>query len=88
MSSASPAQVPSPAPSTPARVDIEPKVEDDEAEGGGAGDGDARPRRQRFRFEGDLYNPLWVRFDGGLKEGLCEQCPKPGRWLQLKNSAY
>ncbi|KAG9296161.1 hypothetical protein G9A89_014753 [Geosiphon pyriformis] len=48
---------------------------------------EARPRRQRTRYSGDLYTPKWVRLDGQAKEGYCEQC-EPGKWLQLKNSAY
>ncbi|KAI8809444.1 hypothetical protein BJ742DRAFT_676931, partial [Cladochytrium replicatum] len=47
-----------------------------------------RPRKQKVRFAGDIYTPHWVRYGGHQKEGYCEQCPKPGRWLQLKNSAY
>lgn len=35
----------------------------------------------------DLYTPRWVRYTGHRKEGFCESC-KPGKWLQLKNSAY
>ncbi|KAI8331779.1 hypothetical protein BC941DRAFT_438454 [Chlamydoabsidia padenii] len=50
-------------------------------------DPQARPRRQKTRFDGDLYTPKWVRFNGQAKEGLCDTC-QPGRWLQLKNSAY
>ncbi|KAJ3269792.1 hypothetical protein HK104_005061 [Borealophlyctis nickersoniae] len=46
------------------------------------------PRKQKVRFPGDIYTPAWVRFIGHQKEGFCDQCPKPGRWLQLKNSAY
>ncbi|KAJ3100442.1 hypothetical protein HDU97_002229 [Phlyctochytrium planicorne] len=45
-------------------------------------------RSQKLRFDGDLYTPAWVRLAGQMKEGLCELCPKPGRWLQLKNSAF
>ncbi|KAI8833339.1 hypothetical protein BC829DRAFT_407929 [Chytridium lagenaria] len=52
------------------------------------GSAEDRPRAQRLRFEGDLYTPGWVRHGGHLKEGLCELCPAPGRWLQLKNSAF
>ncbi|KAJ3051885.1 hypothetical protein HK097_007099 [Rhizophlyctis rosea] len=48
----------------------------------------AKPRKQKLRFPGDSYTPGWVRYTGHQKEGFCEQCPKPGRWLQLKNSAY
>ncbi|ORX91884.1 hypothetical protein K493DRAFT_226936 [Basidiobolus meristosporus CBS 931.73] len=51
------------------------------------GDPDARPRQQKARFEGDLYTPQWVRYNGQAKEGFCQHC-KPGKWLQLKNSAY
>ncbi|KAJ1562821.1 hypothetical protein HK096_002149, partial [Nowakowskiella sp. JEL0078] len=47
-----------------------------------------QPRQQRIRFPGDVYTPQWVRHSGHQKEGFCEQCPEPGRWLQLKNSAY
>ncbi|ORX51953.1 hypothetical protein DM01DRAFT_1323840 [Hesseltinella vesiculosa] len=50
-------------------------------------DPEARPRRQKLRYNGDLYTPKWVRFNGQAKEGLCDTC-KPGKWLQLKNSAY
>ncbi|KAI8969220.1 hypothetical protein BDF20DRAFT_1003946 [Mycotypha africana] len=50
-------------------------------------DPEARPRKQKLRFAGDQYTPQWVRFNGQLKEGLCDTC-KPGKWLQLKNSAY
>ncbi|KAJ3202980.1 hypothetical protein HDU67_000159 [Dinochytrium kinnereticum] len=59
------------------------------AEGAGfeqGGEECARP--QKLRFDGDLYTPAWVRLGGHLKEGLCELCPKPGKWLQLKNSAF
>ena len=47
----------------------------------------AMPRRQKLRYEGDHYTPKWVRYTGHLKEGYCESCD-PGKWLQLKNSAY
>ncbi len=47
----------------------------------------AQPRKQRARFPGDMYTPIWVRYEGQLKEGYCDQC-EPGKWLQLKNSAY
>jgi hypothetical protein len=50
-------------------------------------DPEARPRRQKLRFHGDMYTPKWVRYNGQSKEGLCDTC-QPGRWLQLKNSAY
>ncbi|PVU90796.1 hypothetical protein BB561_004708 [Smittium simulii] len=46
-----------------------------------------KPRRQKLRFQNDLYTPLWVRNSGQAKEGFCDTC-KPGKWLQLKNSAY
>ncbi|KAG1455628.1 hypothetical protein G6F56_007021 [Rhizopus delemar] len=45
------------------------------------------PRRQKQRYEGDYYTPNWVRYTGHLKEGYCDSC-QPGKWLQLKNSAY
>lgn len=47
----------------------------------------AMPRRQKLRYEGDHYTPKWVRYTGHLKEGYCDSC-HPGKWLQLKNSAY
>lgn len=47
----------------------------------------ATPRRQKLRYDGDEYTPKWVRYTGQLKEGYCDHC-KPGKWLQLKNSAY
>ncbi|CAO3648916.1 unnamed protein product [Cunninghamella blakesleeana] len=50
-------------------------------------DVDARPRRQKLRYIGDMYTPQWVRYNGQAKEGLCDTC-KPGKWLQLKNSAF
>ncbi|OZJ06684.1 hypothetical protein BZG36_00387 [Bifiguratus adelaidae] len=50
-------------------------------------DPDAKPRRQRLRYSGDRYTPQWVRYSGQAKEGFCDTC-KPGKWLQLKNSAY
>jgi hypothetical protein len=46
-----------------------------------------QPRKQRLRFHGDMYTPLWVRFQGQQKEGFCDLC-QPGKWLQLKNSAF
>lgn len=48
---------------------------------------EARPRRQKMRFLDDKYTPKWVRYNGQAKEGLCDTC-KPGKWLQLKNSAF
>lgn len=50
-------------------------------------DANAIPRRQKLRYEGDEYTPKWVRYTGQLKEGYCDTC-KPGKWLQLKNSAF
>lgn len=50
-------------------------------------DPEARPRRQKLRYEGDMYTPQWVRYNGQAKEGLCDTC-QPGKWLQLKNSAF
>ncbi|KAG1139122.1 hypothetical protein G6F37_009775 [Rhizopus arrhizus] len=47
----------------------------------------AMPRRQKPRYEGDHYTPKWVRYTGHLKQGYCDSCI-PGKWLQLKNSAY
>ncbi|KAI8930007.1 hypothetical protein BC831DRAFT_395616, partial [Entophlyctis helioformis] len=46
------------------------------------------PREQKLRFPDDAYTPQWVRGQGPHKEGLCSLCPSPGRWLQLKNSAF
>ncbi|KAJ2809244.1 hypothetical protein H4R20_000239 [Coemansia guatemalensis] len=46
-----------------------------------------RPRRQKIRFSDDLYTPMWVRGSGHQKEGFCDTCT-PGKWLQLKNSAF
>ena len=45
------------------------------------------PRVQELRFEGDLYTPKYVRGHGNKREGWCGIC-KPGRWLDLKNSAF
>ncbi|KAI0224392.1 hypothetical protein L0F63_007196 [Massospora cicadina] len=50
-------------------------------------DPDQIPRRQHLRYPGDLYTPQWVRSNGHKKEGYCDLC-SPGKWLQLKNSAY
>ncbi|KAI9489457.1 hypothetical protein BDB00DRAFT_842993 [Zychaea mexicana] len=50
-------------------------------------DPEARPRRQKMRFDDDQYTPRWVRYNGQAKEGLCDTCT-PGKWLQLKNSAF
>nr|KAJ3411607.1 hypothetical protein HK105_002584 [Polyrhizophydium stewartii] len=46
------------------------------------------PRPQEVLDPDDVYTPRWVRLEGHKKEGLCQMCPSPGRWLQLKNSAY
>lgn len=48
---------------------------------------DSTPREQSLKSVNDLYTPKWVRFSGSKKEGLCDVCV-PGRWLQLKDSAY
>ncbi|KAJ3275021.1 hypothetical protein HDV01_001527 [Terramyces sp. JEL0728] len=48
---------------------------------------DATVRAQDLKFDTDLYTPKMVRNTGSKKEGFCELC-KPGRWLQLKNSAF
>ncbi|KAJ1657436.1 hypothetical protein GGF38_004404, partial [Coemansia sp. RSA 25] len=47
----------------------------------------AQPRRQKVRFSDDMYTPMWVRNNGQQKEGFCDTCA-PGKWLQLKNSAF
>ncbi|KAJ1737644.1 hypothetical protein LPJ72_000301 [Coemansia sp. Benny D160-2] len=47
----------------------------------------ARPRGQKVRFKDDMYTPMWVRSNGQQKEGFCDTCA-PGKWLQLKNSAF
>ncbi|KAJ2745799.1 hypothetical protein GGI20_001854 [Coemansia sp. BCRC 34301] len=56
-----------------------------------AADSNARakdmPRRQKVRFSEDMYTPMWVRNNGQQKEGFCDTCV-PGKWLQLKNSAF
>ncbi|KAG0331127.1 hypothetical protein BG004_001806, partial [Podila humilis] len=49
--------------------------------------GDRSARKQKLRFEGDQYTPQWVRNTGQAKEGFCDTCT-PGKWLQLKNSAF
>jgi hypothetical protein len=49
---------------------------------------DAKPRSQKLKHAEDLYTPVWVRGSGQLKEGFCDMCPEPGKWLQLKNSAF
>ncbi|KAJ3369797.1 hypothetical protein HDU91_006800, partial [Kappamyces sp. JEL0680] len=49
--------------------------------------GDDTPREQKLKFPEDLYTPKLVRFQGAAKEGLCDLCD-PGKWLQLKNSAF
>ncbi|KXN68315.1 hypothetical protein CONCODRAFT_22611, partial [Conidiobolus coronatus NRRL 28638] len=50
-------------------------------------DPSATPRPQNPRFKGDMYSPKWVRYNGQKKEGYCDLC-EPGKWLQLKNSAF
>lgn len=50
-------------------------------------DSTAIPRRQKTKYKDDEYTPKWVRYTGQLKEGYCDTC-QPGKWLQLKNSAY
>lgn len=50
-------------------------------------DEDEMPRKQKLRFEADYYTPLWVRGSSTGKEGFCDLCD-PGKWLQLKNSAF
>ncbi|TPX31318.1 hypothetical protein SmJEL517_g05347 [Synchytrium microbalum] len=54
----------------------------------GGSSSDATPRHQSLRFDGDLYTPRLVRYSGTQKQGFCEQCPEPGKWLQLKTSAF
>ncbi|KAF9275383.1 hypothetical protein BGZ68_010835 [Mortierella alpina] len=49
--------------------------------------GDPKARKQKLRYEGDQYTPQWVRNAGQAKEGFCDTCV-PGKWLQLKNSAF
>ena len=49
---------------------------------------DEQPREQRLKFPGDMYTPKWVRYQKSAKEGLCDLCEGPGKWLQLKNSAF
>ena len=49
---------------------------------------DEQPREQRLKFPDDMYTPKWVRYQGAAKEGLCDLCEGPGKWLQLKNSAF
>jgi len=50
-------------------------------------DSEMAPRRQHLRYAGDLYTPQWVRGTAHKKEGYCDLC-QPGKWLQLKNSAF
>jgi hypothetical protein len=45
------------------------------------------PRKQTLKFDNDMYTPHWVRYHGSKKEGYCDLC-KPGKWLQLKTSAF
>ncbi|KAK9893851.1 hypothetical protein P389DRAFT_147429 [Cystobasidium minutum MCA 4210] len=44
-------------------------------------------RQQKLRFSDDWYTPEWVRGESAKKEGFCDLC-QPGKWLQLKNSAF
>lgn len=48
---------------------------------------ESRIRSQKVRSEEDKYTPRWVRGTAQQKEGLCDLC-EPGKWLQLKNSAF
>jgi len=68
-----------PPPDTSQLVRVVPFDEDDPDLG--------RPRRQKLRFASDWYTPEWVRGDAAKKEGFCDLC-QPGKWLQLKNSAF
>lgn len=68
-----------PPPDTSQLVRVVPEDEDDPDLG--------RPRRQKLRFADDWYTPEWVRGDAAKKEGFCDLC-QPGKWLQLKNSAF
>ncbi|KAJ3159335.1 hypothetical protein HK101_001100 [Irineochytrium annulatum] len=79
-----------PGPATAPRDSKGRKGSDSDAQGerGVMAVADVTPRKQKVRFDGDLYTPTWVRFEGQRKEGFCDLCPKPGRWLQLKNSAF
>ncbi|KAJ8326905.1 hypothetical protein O5D80_004334 [Batrachochytrium dendrobatidis] len=56
--------------------------------GGDTGESTEERREQELLFVGDVYTPRWVRNHATHKQGLCELCPAPGRWLQLKNSAF
>ncbi|KAJ1915369.1 hypothetical protein H4219_004354 [Mycoemilia scoparia] len=81
----------------PRRLSVPSKADMTTPMANGCGDGcgdhhshsieDMLPRKQKIRFIDDLYTPLWVRGSGEAKEGLCDTC-KPGKWLQLKNSAF
>ncbi|PVV05171.1 hypothetical protein BB560_000315 [Smittium megazygosporum] len=46
-----------------------------------------KPRRQNVTSDNDKYTPLWIRYSGPKREGMCRYC-LPYKWLQLKNSAY
>lgn len=48
---------------------------------------EVQPRKQQLKSSRDIYTPLWVRGSGQHKEGFCDLCT-PGKWLQLKNSAF
>jgi hypothetical protein len=74
-----PAHPAPPVPSTAHLVRTLPSDEDDPELG--------KPRRQKLRFAGDFYTPEWVRGEAAKKEGFCDLC-QPGKWLQLKNSAF
>jgi hypothetical protein len=46
---------------------------------------------QGVRFPGDLYTPVWVRFQGKHRQGRCEQCVHLNRkiiWFKLRTSQY
>jgi hypothetical protein len=48
---------------------------------------DSTPRDQKLKFPEDMYTPKLARYSGSHKEGFCDIC-QPGKWLQLKNSAF
>lgn len=47
----------------------------------------AQKQQQQQHGTDDGYSPIWVRGHGKTREGWCGLC-RPGRWLNLKNSAY
>jgi hypothetical protein len=51
-------------------------------------DPEVRPYTQNVKHGEDLYTPVWARGHNKEKEGFCDMCDDPGKWLQLKNSAY